>query len=167
MKENVYCIYDIFSPKFDPIITESNLINSGIAEFKKNIYYFERLNSENVKYFNKYYLTLLDENIFKIFMKNWKCITELFNHSSLPDLYKYIINRKYYTFNQISLENILEKNMLELMERYFQNNLIIKNHLTNNKPKISANATFIGPFTIESMNKSELKVEWKNIKRRK
>jgi hypothetical protein len=58
-------------------------------------------------------------------------------------------------YSEINVENIL----IELTEKYYQNEIIINNYLKNNKPLYKAKGIFYGD--IHGINKTEVK--WENI----
>ena len=184
MKENVYCVYDIMYNRLGNVrlhiysegdgVIYSNIF-SGIAKFKGKNYYFEQsydpicysLSSKEERIESKkYYLTLLDKNIFKLSMENWEYVKEWFIHKNIPDPYEYIEKRKTMTFSQIFSDVNIEKNIMELTEKYFQNDIIIKKYLENTKPINKADGKFYIAkgilYDVVKMINSGIKVEWKN-----
>jgi hypothetical protein len=186
MKEHVYCIYDIlygrlFSDGFGKIFSDASgrgnsLIVSGIAKFKGKNYYFERLRrdlhawgefaDEITRETCKYYLTLLDENVFKLSIENWEYVKKWFIYRDIPDPCEYMVKRETMTFSQIFSGTNIEKNIMEKIENYYQNEIIIRKYLENTRPTIKTDGIFYSAdgkfYSAVKVINSGIKVKWKN-----
>jgi hypothetical protein len=191
---HVYCIYDILygvlytndlDGKIYSDISKNKLIVSGIAKFKGKNYFFKRLLAErwledddevwgedDQDNCRKYFLTLLDKKIFKLLIENWTYVKEwFFKHSNIPHPLEYEKKRKIMMFQQILTDVSFENKLVEVFENYYQNDIIIKNYLESNKPTIKANGIFYSEkgllYDNYKIMNSDIKVEWKNIEKRK
>jgi hypothetical protein len=140
-------------------------IIEGIAGYNNKKYYFNCIFSNDVDdWTDTYELTLLDDYIFKLTLEKWeywKNWLNKFNKKlSFEILHptKYVEIRKKLTVGEIFNGKNIEKDIIELTEKYYQNEIIINEYLNNNKPIYKAQGTFSGE--INGMN---TKVEWENI----
>jgi hypothetical protein len=150
MIEKVYCVNNWWD----------NTIIDGIAKHNDENYFFNCIFSEEEDdWSDNYYLTLLDENIFELALKNWEYWKQWLKQSVIPHPVKYAEKRKIMTVDQIFSEINVEKNLIELTEKYYQNEIVINNFLKNSEPIYKAKGIFYGD--INGINKTEVK--WENI----
>jgi hypothetical protein len=152
MNNKVYCVDDFFD----------NIIIEGIAKYNNEKYYFECIFSNEKDYWtNEYYLTLLNESIFKMAMENWEYWEKWLKQSIIPHPVEYAKRRRTMTANEILSGINIEDDLLELTEKYYQNEIIIEKYLEDNKPIYKAQGTFYG--NINGINHTEVK--WENIRK--
>jgi hypothetical protein len=162
MNEKVYCVNDFY----DMTIIE------GIAAYNGKNYFFECIFDDD-NWSDIYNLTLLDKNIFKISMENWKYWKHWLKDYRngiriIPHSVNYAKERQTKTMEEILFEinkvkdtnTLSEKNYtIKSAENYYQNKIIIKNYLENNKPIYRAKGTFYGD--INGIENTEVK--WENV----
>ena len=133
--EKVYCINDYW----DSTITQ------GISKYSNENYFFECIFSkEDDNWSNNYYLTLLDENIFELSLENWEYWKNWLKQSIIPHPVEYANKRKIDTMENIFLDINVDSGKMESTEKYYQNEILIKQYLKNNKPKYIAKGSFYG-----------------------
>lgn len=152
MEDKVYCVDNWW----DGAILE------GIAKYNNENYHFECIFSDaEDDWSNNYYLTLLNENIFKIAMENWEYWKQWLQQSVIPHPVKYAKKRKTMSVSEIASEIKIANNLLEPTERYYQNAIIIDDYLKNNKPIYEAQGIFCGD--IRGINHTA--VTWENVRK--
>ena len=164
MNEKVYCVDNYW----DMTIIE------GIAQYNNENYFFECVFSdEDDDWSNMYNLTLLDKNIFKISMENWEYWKQWLKDYNngikiIPHSVEYAKKRQTMTMEEIVCEINKVNNLIKLTEEnytiksaenYYQNKIIIKKYLENNKPMYKARSSFCGD--LRGINKTEVK--WENL----
>jgi hypothetical protein len=150
MNEKVYCVNNYW----DMTIIE------GIAKYNNGKYYFECIFSDDKdNWTDVYNLTFLNEYIFKLSIDNWEYWKLWLKQSIIPHPVEYAKERKEKTVEKIFLKISVEKSLIDLTEKYYQNEIVIKNYIKNNKPIYQAKGTFCGD--INGINNTEVK--WENI----
>ncbi|MDR2635650.1 MAG: hypothetical protein LBC08_02340 [Campylobacteraceae bacterium] len=155
MIEKVHCVNNFW----DMTIVE------GIADYNDKKYYFNCIFSNDIDDWTDIYeLTLLDDYIFELALENWeywKNWLKKFNKkfsSEIPHPVEYAKTRKTLTVDEIFNGKNIERDAIELTEKYYQNEIIINKYLKDTKPIYKATGTFLGK--IDGM---DTKVEWKNV----
>ena len=156
MFEKVHCIYNFWDMT----------ILSGFADYNNRKYYFNCIFSDNEDCWTDIYeLILLDNYVFKLSIDNWeywkKWLKGFFNKESfsIPHPVEYAKSRKKLTVEKIfDLKNI-DKDKIELTEKYYQNQIIIDKYIKKNKPKYRAKGIFSGD--INGINGTVVK--WENV----
>jgi hypothetical protein len=176
MAEKIYCVDNFW----DMTITD------GVAGYNDKKYYFNCVFSEDIDDWTDIYeLTLLDDYIFRLTSENWEYWKSWLNKFSknypfeIPHPSEYANIRAASTVDEIFNGSLLraftrghpeceqkalfngkniEKDIIELTEKYYQNDIIIKEYLKNNKPICKVKGTFSG-----DINGMDTKVEWENV----
>jgi hypothetical protein len=155
MIERVYCV----NSYWDMTILE------GIAGYNDKKYYFNCIFSKDIDDWTDIYeLTLLDDYIFKLTLENWEYWKNWLNKFNkklafeIPHPAEYAEIREKSTVDEIFKGKNIEKDILELTEKYYQNEIMINEYLKNNEPIYKAKGTFFGK--IDGM---DTKVEWEDV----
>jgi hypothetical protein len=155
MTEKVYCVDDFWDMT----------IIKGIAGYNDKKYYFNCVFSDDIDdWTDTYELTLLDDCIFKLTLENreyWKNWLSGFGKPlsfEIPHPAEYAKIRKALTADEISNDKNIEKDTIELTEKYYQNEIAVNKYLKNNKPIYKAKGIFSG-----RVDGTDTKVEWENV----
>ncbi|MFV0540976.1 MAG: hypothetical protein ACK5MZ_07020 [Aestuariibaculum sp.] len=134
MKNKVYCVHNYWD----------NTILEGVADFNNKPYFFECIFSDlNDDWTNEYILTLFTNDIFSLEISNWKYWLHWLTQKSIPHPVNYAEQRLNESFESIS-KNKMNYEEWENAEKYYQNNIIIKNYLKTEVVKIKLNGLFSG-----------------------
>ncbi|MDR1338783.1 MAG: hypothetical protein LBK58_01830 [Prevotellaceae bacterium] len=143
-------------------------IIEGIAGYNDRKYYFNCIFSsdavDNWTDADAYELTLLDDYIFGLTLENWEYWRNWLNKFNkkllfeIPHPAKYAEIRKILTVDEIFNDKDTEKDIIELTEKNYRNEIIINEYLKNSKPVYKARGTFFG-----KINGMDTKVEWENV----
>jgi hypothetical protein len=107
----------------------------------------------------------LNDFILELTFENWdywEKWLEIFLNKEIPKIphpVEYARSRKTLTVEEIFCDKNIGRNIIELTEKYYQNEIVINNYLKNNKPMYKAKGKFYGD--IDGIE--ETKVMWENI----
>jgi hypothetical protein len=139
-------------------------IIEGIAAYNDKKYYFNCIFSNDVDdWTDVYELTLLNDYIFKLALENWEYWKNWLNKFNknlsckIPHPTEYAKNRETLTVDEIFNDKNIGKDLIELTEKYYQNEIIINEYLKNNRPIYKIKGIFLG-----KIDGTDTKVEWEN-----
>jgi hypothetical protein len=140
-------------------------IIEGIAGYNDKKCYFNCVFSQDVDDWTDIYeLILLNDYIFELALKNWeywKHWLKKFDKKlsfKIPHPAEYAKIREKLTVDEIFNDTDTGKDIIELTEKYYQNEIIINEYLRNSKPIYKAKGIFSGK--IDGM---DTRVEWKSV----